>query len=70
MRSLTTHSSSLSTIETEGASAQPNKVHNETTTDARETDLLHIFFEMDDGSSVAFVDEPNEELRLEGRTRL
>jgi catechol-2,3-dioxygenase len=33
---------------------------NETTKEARQTEVLHIFFEMDDGSSIAFFAEPSE----------
>jgi catechol-2,3-dioxygenase len=33
---------------------------NETTKEARETDVLHVFFQMDDGSSIAFFAEPSE----------
>ena len=33
---------------------------NETTKEARQTDVLHVFFEMDDGSSIAFFAEPSE----------
>ena len=32
---------------------------NEVTTDARECHVLHSFFEMEDGSSVAFFEEPD-----------
>lgn len=35
-------------------------ITNETTTEARHTDVLHVFFEMDDGSSIAFFAEPSE----------
>ena len=35
-------------------------ITNETTTEARKTDVLHVFFEMDDGSSIAFFAEPSE----------
>lgn len=33
-------------------------ITNETTPDGRETEVLHIFFEMDDGSAIAFFAEP------------
>ena len=33
---------------------------NETTKEARQTDVLHVFFEMDDGSAIAFFAEPSE----------
>jgi catechol 2,3-dioxygenase-like lactoylglutathione lyase family enzyme len=35
-------------------------ITNKTTTTARQTSVLHTFFQMDDGSCIAFFEEPSE----------
>ena len=37
-----------------------NTITNATTPDSRATDVLHTFFQMDDGSCIAFFEEPSE----------
>lgn len=53
-------------VVTDGVRAQVDALEitttitNETTVEARQTDVLHVFFQMDDGSSIAFFAEPSE----------